>query len=117
MNHGVCVNTLREECKKWIEKHSKDGKNHTAKARYPCYFMSNNTEFVVTRHDVEIIEVRQEAGRGPDIQASARSCCWCCWPSPWPSGPPPAPAWSSSPAASRLMTGGTSGYNRDVTFD
>ena len=40
-----------------MEMHQRDGRNHTAKARYPCYFMSNNTEFVVTRHDVEIIEV------------------------------------------------------------
>ena len=57
VNHGGCVNTLKEECTQWIGYHAKDGRNHTAKARYPCYFMANNTEFVVTRHDVEIIEV------------------------------------------------------------
>ena len=57
MNHGGCVNTLKEECKYWIKDHEKDGRNHTARARYPCYYMSNNTEFVVTRHDVEDIEV------------------------------------------------------------
>ena len=62
VNHGGCVNTLNEECKHWIEFHGRDGKNHTAKARYPCYFMANNTEFVVTRHDVEIIEVKTDVG-------------------------------------------------------
>ena len=25
--------------------------------RFPCYIMNNNTDFVVTRHDVALIEV------------------------------------------------------------
>ena len=33
INHEGCVNTLKEECKTWIEVHSKDGKNYTTKAR------------------------------------------------------------------------------------
>ena len=34
INHEGCVNTLRKECNRWIEVHSKDGKNYTTKARY-----------------------------------------------------------------------------------
>ena len=63
VNHGACVNTLRTECHHWLLKHMRDGRNQTAKARYPCYFMANNTEFVVTRHDVETIEVSDNTDR------------------------------------------------------
>lgn len=72
INHEGCVNTLRQECKYWIGNHSRDGRNYTAKDRYniklsrlfpqfplrfPCYMMNNNTDFVVTTHDVGMIEV------------------------------------------------------------
>lgn len=56
INHGGCVNTLKEECTQWISEHSRAGANYTAKARFPCYIMNNNTEFVVTRHNVADIE-------------------------------------------------------------
>ncbi|XP_023331338.1 uncharacterized protein LOC111703582 [Eurytemora carolleeae] len=36
--------------------HSKDGANSTGRARFPCFVMYNNTDFVVTRHSVEEIQ-------------------------------------------------------------
>ena len=55
VNHQGCVNTLARECQDWLAVHSKDGRNQTARATFPCYIMVNNTEFVVTRHSVPAI--------------------------------------------------------------
>jgi len=56
INDQGCVNTLREECKAWTAVHSRDGANSTARARFPCFVMRNNTDYVVTRHSVAEIE-------------------------------------------------------------
>jgi len=48
INYHGCVDTLQEECTNWLEKHTKDGTNKTARARFPCFMMKNNTDFVVT---------------------------------------------------------------------
>ena len=39
VNHGGCVNTLKEECTQWITDHSKDGRNYTTKARLILSYM------------------------------------------------------------------------------
>jgi len=76
VNHGGCVNTLREECKYWIGNHSMDGSNYTARARFPCFMMNNNTDFVVTRHDVaEIQELLLFMLTIPVALWSASCCC------------------------------------------
>ena len=33
MNYHGCVDTLQEECKRWFDKHARDGTNKTARAR------------------------------------------------------------------------------------
>ena len=33
MNYHGCIDTLQEECKRWFEKHARDGTNKTARAR------------------------------------------------------------------------------------
>jgi len=55
MNYHGCVDTLQEECKRWFDKHARDGTNKTARARFPCYTMHNNSDFVVTRNDKEAV--------------------------------------------------------------
>ena len=34
INYHGCVDTLQEECKKWFDKHARDGTNKTARARW-----------------------------------------------------------------------------------
>ena len=45
INHEGCVNTLRKECNRWIEVHSKDGKNYTTKARYKYKYSTNPEKY------------------------------------------------------------------------
>ena len=34
MNYHGCIDTLQEECKRWFDKHARDGTNKTARARW-----------------------------------------------------------------------------------
>lgn len=38
INLDGCVNTLRGECKEFVDKFGHDGDNNTAQSRYPCYY-------------------------------------------------------------------------------
>ena len=38
INLEGCVNTLRGECRDFLATHGRDGDNHTAQSRYPCYY-------------------------------------------------------------------------------
>lgn len=38
INLEGCVNTLRGECREFLQTHGRDGDNQTAQSRYPCYY-------------------------------------------------------------------------------
>jgi len=38
INLDGCVNTLKGECKEFAANFGKDGKDHTATSRFPCYY-------------------------------------------------------------------------------
>ncbi|XP_071449327.1 uncharacterized protein Teh4 [Hetaerina americana] len=38
INLEGCVNTLRGECLQFLDTHGRDGRNQTARSRYPCYY-------------------------------------------------------------------------------
>lgn len=38
INLEGCVNTLRGECREFLNTHGSDGDNQTAQSRYPCYY-------------------------------------------------------------------------------
>ncbi|XP_034938598.1 uncharacterized protein Teh4 [Chelonus insularis] len=52
INLEGCVNTLRGECRDFLQSHGRDGDNQTAQSRYPCYFNKNDSFFVVARFDL-----------------------------------------------------------------
>ena len=41
MNYHGCVDTLQEECKRWFDKHARDGTNKTARARWGKRSLNN----------------------------------------------------------------------------
>lgn len=46
INLEGCVNTLRGECREFLQTHGRDGDNQTAQSRYPCYHNKvKNTTF------------------------------------------------------------------------
>ncbi|XP_067013562.2 uncharacterized protein Teh3 [Anabrus simplex] len=53
INMEGCVNTLRDECKEFLREYGKDGTDHNARARFPCFFASHDTSKVVARFDLE----------------------------------------------------------------
>ena len=52
INLEGCVNTLRDECKEFLRVYGKDGADHNARARFPCYYSNQNTDIVVARFDL-----------------------------------------------------------------
>lgn len=38
INLEGCVNTLRGECRDFLQTHGRDGDNQTAQSRYPCFY-------------------------------------------------------------------------------
>lgn len=52
INLEGCVNTLRDECKEFIRTYGKDGADHNAKARFPCFYAEDNPNVVVARFDL-----------------------------------------------------------------
>ncbi|GAB0094783.1 ATPase, V0 complex, subunit e1/e2 [Sergentomyia squamirostris] len=53
INLEGCVNTLRGECKQFLNSHGSDGDNNTAQARFPCFYHKNSSTFVVARFDLQ----------------------------------------------------------------
>lgn len=52
INLEGCVNTLRDECKEFLREFGKDGTDHNARARFPCFYATNNVDVVVSRFDL-----------------------------------------------------------------
>lgn len=56
INLEGCVNTLIDECAKFIKEYGKDGTDHNARARFPCYFAEDDPETAVARFDLATVE-------------------------------------------------------------
>ncbi|XKL61770.1 hypothetical protein PGB90_001603 [Kerria lacca] len=54
INLEGCVNTLKEECKQFLKEYGKDGADHNAKARFPCYYSLIDPTMVVARFSLEV---------------------------------------------------------------
>lgn len=52
INLEGCVNTLKDECKDFLKVYGKDGTDHNARARFPCYYAAENTGVVVARFNL-----------------------------------------------------------------
>lgn len=52
INLEGCVNTLRDECKEFLREYGKDGTDHNARARFPCFFSELHSDVVVARFDL-----------------------------------------------------------------
>lgn len=55
INLEGCVNTLRDECRDFLREYGKDGTDHNARARFPCFYAPNNVDVVVSRFDLETV--------------------------------------------------------------
>lgn len=53
INLEGCVNTLRDECKEFFRVFAKDGSDHNARARFPCFYSEKRRNFAVVRFDLE----------------------------------------------------------------
>lgn len=53
VNLEGCVNTLRDECKEFLREFGKDGTDHNARARFPCFYSKDNIGVVVSAFDLE----------------------------------------------------------------
>lgn len=53
INLEGCVNTLRDECKEFLREFGKDGTDHNARARFPCFYAEENTDTVVARFSLD----------------------------------------------------------------
>jgi hypothetical protein len=47
INLEGCVNTLRDECRDFFRQYAKDGSDHNARARFPCFYSMNDVSFAV----------------------------------------------------------------------
>lgn len=52
INLEGCVNTLQDECHFFLKDYGKDGSDHNARARFPCFFADNRIDRVVARFDL-----------------------------------------------------------------
>eukprot|EP00090_Calanus_glacialis_P002363 TRINITY_DN11756_c0_g1_i1.p1 TRINITY_DN11756_c0_g1~~TRINITY_DN11756_c0_g1_i1.p1 ORF type:complete len:463 (+),score=131.42 TRINITY_DN11756_c0_g1_i1:108-1496(+) len=52
INHEGCVNTLQYECDQFYKIHGQDSRNQSSPSRFPCYYSSDNPDFVVQRYDL-----------------------------------------------------------------
>lgn len=52
VNLEGCVNTLKDECREFLREYGKDGTDHNARARFPCFFSWNDPSVVVSRFDL-----------------------------------------------------------------
>ncbi|XP_050443350.1 uncharacterized protein LOC126847236 [Adelges cooleyi] len=53
INLQGCVNTLRGECDAFVRRYGKDGSDHNARARFRCYYGTNNLKLAVVRFNLE----------------------------------------------------------------
>lgn len=53
INLEGCVNTLRDECKDFFRVFAKDGSDHNARARFPCFYSEIKIDTAVVRFDLE----------------------------------------------------------------
>ncbi len=53
INTEACVNTLSSECTSFYLDHRRDGRNGTARDRYPCYYTPLHGDFATTRFSLE----------------------------------------------------------------
>uniref|UniRef100_A0A0A9Z6T2 Calcium-activated potassium channel subunit beta-2 n=1 Tax=Lygus hesperus TaxID=30085 RepID=A0A0A9Z6T2_LYGHE len=53
INMEGCVNTLRDECKEFLREYGKDGTDHGARGRFPCFYAEQNVDVVVARFNLE----------------------------------------------------------------
>ena len=49
INTEACVNTLRYECTDFHLDHRNDGRNYTARDRFPCFYTPTHGKFVTSR--------------------------------------------------------------------
>ncbi|XP_011184718.1 PREDICTED: uncharacterized protein LOC108971503 [Bactrocera latifrons] len=54
INLEGCVNTLMDECKEFLKDFGRDGSDHNARARFPCFYSPSKKEIVVARFDLEV---------------------------------------------------------------
>lgn len=54
INLEGCVNTLSDECRDFMKDYGKDGTDHNARARFPCFYSDFNKDVVVARFDLEV---------------------------------------------------------------
>lgn len=52
INLEGCVNTLRDECRDFLKDYGKDGTDHNARARFPCFFSTMDPTVVVSRFNL-----------------------------------------------------------------
>lgn len=55
INLEGCVNTLMDECVKFIKEYGKDGTDHNARARFPCFYAETDKDTVVARFNLAIV--------------------------------------------------------------
>ncbi|KAK7605479.1 hypothetical protein V9T40_007337 [Parthenolecanium corni] len=53
INLEGCVNTLRDECRQFIKEYGKDGADHNARARFPCFYSAMDASLVVARFNMD----------------------------------------------------------------
>lgn len=53
INLEGCVNTLRDECRQFIKEYGKDGADHNARARFPCFYSAMDASLVVARFSLD----------------------------------------------------------------
>lgn len=54
INLEGCVNTLMDECKEFLKDFGRDGSDHNARARFPCFYSPNKKDIVVARFNLEV---------------------------------------------------------------
>ncbi|TRY69959.1 hypothetical protein TCAL_04884 [Tigriopus californicus] len=52
INTEACINTLQEECTEFYLDHRRDGRNYSARDRFPCFYTPNHERFVTTRFSI-----------------------------------------------------------------
>lgn len=54
INLEGCVNTLRDECREFFRVYGKDGSDHNARARFPCFYSELLPSLAVVRFNLDI---------------------------------------------------------------
>lgn len=53
INMEGCVNTLQDECHEFFKNYGKDGTDHNARARFPCFYDEDDVKKVFARFNLE----------------------------------------------------------------